>query len=237
MAADGIHSNLRQQITVNDKARFTGNVAWRAVVPVDRLRNPPPLSACVWTGEGKHAVTTRVRGGEWVNFVGIVEQDDWQVEGWRVKGSSSEALQDFGNWNDSITDIIQRSGDLYRWALLDRPPLPKWSDKAAVLIGDAAHAMLPSMAQGAVQCIEDAWVLAECHEKNCNATTANQEFYHQRIGRTQRIQAQSAANLRLFHKRGLLNQVACYAPIWLAGKLLPEAVYRRNDWIYGQGPL
>ncbi len=237
VAADGVHSTIRQQMTGDDKARFTGNVAWRALVPVEQLRNPPPLSACVWTGEGKHAVTTRVRGGEWVNFVGIVEQDDWHVEGWREKGSSSEALQDFGNWNDSITDIIQVSGDLYRWALLDRPPLPKWSDKAAVLIGDAAHAMLPSMAQGAVQCIEDAWVLADCHQRNPDAISANQDFYRQRIERTRRIQKQSADNLRLFHKRGFLSQVACYAPIWLAGKLLPGAVYRRNDWVYGQGPL
>ena len=246
VAADGVHSTIRGQMgdvsgtddKTNAEARFTGNVAWRAVVPVDSLGDAtPPPTACVWTGEYKHAVTTRIRAGKWVNFVGIVEQENWQQEGWRHAGSKEQALADFGEWNESITAIINTADTLYRWALLDRPPLSAWSDRRVVLTGDAAHAMLPSMAQGAVQAIEDAWVLAQCHGESNDVTLANTSFFEKRIERTRRVQQESAANLHLFHKSGLVKQAVSYAPIWLAGKVIPWAIYRRSDWLYGQGPI
>jgi len=245
VAADGVHSNLREQVVgqSHSPARFTGNVAWRAIVPIEVIANRlipvPPPTACVWTGEGKHAVTTRIRGGKWINFVGITEQDNWQQEGWRVKGSIEEALADFDQWNPTITAILQAAAEnenLYRWALLDRPPLPHWSDNRAVLVGDAAHASLPSLAQGAVQAIEDAWMLASSHQQEADVANANKQFFESRIERTSRVQKESAANLHLFHKRGMLNQIISYTPVWVAGKLLPAAIYRRNDWLYGKGP-
>ena len=245
VAADGVHSTLREQVVgeSHSPARFTGNVAWRAIVPIDVIANRlvpvPPPTACVWTGEGKHAVTTRIRGGKWINFVGITEQDNWQQEGWRVKGSIDEALADFDQWNPTITAILQAAAEndnLYRWALLDRPPLPSWSDGRTVLVGDAAHASLPSLAQGAVQAIEDAWELANTHQQERDISSANSQFFQSRIKRTSRVQKESAANLHLFHKRGLLNQFISYTPVWVAGKLLPAAIYRRNDWLYGKAP-
>jgi len=246
VAADGVHSTIRGQLgevsrnleQTTAEPRFTGNVAWRAVVPVDSLGDAtPPPTACVWTGEHKHAVTTRIRAGKWVNFVGIVEQENWQQEGWRHAGTKEQALADFGGWNDGITAIINAADTLYRWALLDRPALSAWSDRRVVLTGDAAHAMLPSMAQGAVQGIEDAWVLAQCHKDSTDVSFANQCFFEKRIERTQRVQQESASNLHLFHKSGMVDQIVSYAPIWLAGKLIPWAIYRRSDWLYGQGPL
>jgi len=245
VAADGVHSRLREQVVGegHSSARFTGNVAWRAILPLDVIANRlvpiPPPTACVWTGEGKHAVTTRIRAGKWINFVGITEQDNWRQEGWRVKGSIEQALADFDQWNPTITAILSaaaESDSLYRWALLDRPPLPHWSEGRAVLVGDAAHASLPSLAQGAVQAIEDAWVLASSHQQEADVATANRQFFQSRIGRTSRVQKVSSDNLHLFHKTGLPKQIISYTPVWLVGKLMPNAIYRRNDWLYGQGP-
>ncbi|KNG93933.1 monooxygenase [Pseudaestuariivita atlantica] len=235
IGADGIHSVIRDQMLGPDEPVFTGNVAWRAVVPVADLDPDvvPPPSGCVWTGPGKHAVTTRIRGGSVVNFVGVVEQDAWTQEGWSLTGTAAQAHADFGGWNPTLAAIIDAAPTLHRWALFTRPPLPRWSDGAVALLGDAAHPMLPSMAQGAVQAMEDAFVLARELEKGGMISAACERYYAARIDRVTRVQEQSAANLALFHRRGVLSQLQAYAPIWLAGKVAPRLLQRRNDWLYG----
>lgn len=248
VAADGIQSALRQQMQNQEdpQPRFTGNVAWRAVVPLEAFgHSPPPPTACIWTGDSKHAVTTRIRGGQWVNFVGVVEQDSWREEGWRIRGTHEEAHADFAGWNDTITQCINAADELYRWALYDRKPLQSWSEGRVVLVGDAAHPMLPSMAQGAVQSIEDAYSLAgilDAHLKDVSSQAAEVaieqacgEFYRRRIKRTSRVQKLSAKNMELFHTRGRLQQLAKFEPARIAGKFAPWVLYRMNDWLYGEG--
>jgi len=120
--------------------------------------------------------------------------------------------------------------------LFDRPPLPHWHDKHVVLLGDAAHPMLPSMAQGAVQSIEDAYMLAQClkRTKNDRIPIAIASYFDERIKRVTKVQRVSAQNLRLFHKPSLPAQILSYAPVWLAGKLAPGLVQKQNDWLYGK---
>lgn len=239
VGADGIQSVVRQQMHGTTAPRFTGNVAWRAVIPVQQLGElAPPPTACIWTGDGKHAVTTRVRGGQWVNFVGVVEQDGWREEGWRIRGTTEQALADFSGWNPTITHCIESTTELYRWALYDRPPLPHWSDGRVVLLGDAAHPMLPSMAQGAVQSIEDAYLLGELLSHgatNSAEATADAcaQLFLQRIKRTARVQKVSAKNMKLFHTRGRIMQLARFEPARIAGRLAPGVLYGMNDWLYG----
>lgn len=234
IGADGIHSAIRTQMLGPDTPDFTGNVAWRAVVPTEALGDAaPPPSGVVWTGPGKHAVTTRIRAGAMVNFVGIVEQDSWTEEGWHLTGTAAEARADFGGWNDTLDAILGAAPQLHRWALFTRPPLPRWSDGAVALLGDAAHPMLPSMAQGAVQAMEDAYVLSRELSKGGMISAALERYFAARIDRVTRVQEQSEANLRLFHRRSTLAQLQAYAPIWLAGKIAPRLLQRRNDWLYG----
>ena len=93
-----------------EKARFTGNVAWRAVIPVERLGGlVPPPTGCIWAGKQRHAVTTRICSGQTVNFVGIVEHSDWKIEGWKIEGQRADALADFKDWNPTITNLIKKS--------------------------------------------------------------------------------------------------------------------------------
>ena len=234
VGADGIHSAIRAQLCGADRARFTGNVAWRITVPIAALGDqaPPPIG-CIWAGEGKHAVTTRIKGGDVANFVGIVEQSDWQEEGWRIKGSTAQALADFGDWDPVLRRMIEASSDLHRWALFDRAPLARWHDGPVVLLGDAAHPMVPSMAQGAVQALEDAAVLARSLEAHGDVSMAAESYVNLRKPRVTAIQKRSLSNLNLFHKRGRLAQIAHYAPIWAAGKISPNLIHRQQDWIYG----
>ena len=231
VGADGIRSVIREQMLGQGRPEFTGNMAWRAVVPVERLGSlVPNPTACAWFGPGRHAVTYRLGAeGQLVNFVGVVEQESWQEEGWSILGEKADALKDFEGWHPVICNLIENADELYRWALFDRPPLERWVDGPVALMGDAAHPMLPFLAQGAAMAVEDAWVLAEviCNDQDLTA------YQTRRLSRASKVQAASRANMGLFHKSTLPSQLMTYGPMWLAGKLLPNIVHRRMDWLYG----
>lgn len=237
IGADGIHSTTRAQMLGPDAPSFTGNVAWRAVVPIEKLGdNAPSPTACAWMGKGRHAVTYRLRRGTLANFVGVVERDDWTEESWNTKGRKEDALKDFANWHPSITQLIEDVDEsaLFRWALFERPPLNRWVDGRVALLGDAAHPMLPFLAQGAAMAVEDAWALAaELSASDQNVPAALKTYQARRLARTAAVQASSRANAKTFHKRTFTSQFATYGPMWLAGKMVPTIVHRRMDWLYG----
>lgn len=240
VGADGIHSAVRAQMLGPDKPRFTGNVAWRAVVPVSKLGDyPPPETACVWAGKRRHAVTYRLRRGSLANFVGVVECAEPGDESWTSVGAREQALKDFKGWNPVIQRIIDEAPLLLRWSLYDRPEMPKWQDGRAVLLGDACHPMLPFMAQGAVMAIEDAYVLArEVGQALAKGEGAGVEdgltaYEAIRKPRATRVQNVARENAALFHRSNPLYQLGTYGPMWVAGKYLPSVVHGRHDWLYG----
>lgn len=234
IGADGIHSNIRQTMQGNDAPRFTGNVAWRVVVPTGKLGTLlPPKTGCAWVGPGRHAVTYFLRQGKLVNLVGIVERDDWQEEGWTIQGTRKEALEDFRDFHPVIQNILDKADTHYRWALHDRKPLKQWTDGPIALMGDACHPMLPFLAQGAVQAIEDAWVLAEQVANGENIAESLRTYQALRLPRTANVQNGARANMGLFHKRGRLQQFLTYGPMKLAATFVPSYINHRMDWIYG----
>lgn len=237
IGADGIKSIVREQLFGADQPRFTGNVAWRAVVPIEALGgHAPNPTACAWMGRGRHAVTYRLRGGQLVNFVGVVERDDWTDESWTQKGEIEEAIKDFEDWHPVITTLIKsiKPNTLYRWALYDRAPLPKWSDGRVTLLGDAAHPMLPFLAQGAAMAVEDSWCLArEISLSSRPAQDSLVAYQNLRFERTRKVQAASRANMTTFHQSKPLGQLKTYGPMWLAGKVMPSIVHKRMNWLYG----
>ena len=231
VGADGIHSNIRAQMLGQDAPDFTGNIAWRAVVPMDRLGDlAPPPTACVWVGAKRHAVTYRLRGGTLANFVGIVEDDSWTSESWTEQGTKDAVLADFAGWHPVITNMIESADAHYRWALFDRKPLSSWADGRAVLLGDACHPTLPFQAQGAVMAIEDAFLLAKlCAEKPDDLPTALNTYFDTRQPRTSQVQTASRSNAKLFHKHTPISRALTYGPMWLAGKIAPGAIRSRQD--------
>lgn len=237
IGADGLHSVLRAQMLGPDRPRFTGNVAWRAVVPLSALAHPPPPTGCVWAGSRRHAVTTRIHGGRSVNFVGIVEQSEWVAEGWREKGDRTQAMADFTGFDPRLTAVIAAADSqaLYRWALCDRAPLPRWSEGRVALLGDACHPMLPSLAQGAVQALEDAAALGTALAQGGALPAALNRYYQSRIARVSAVQRRSAQNLRLFHQQGLARWLR-YGPMAIGGRLFPQVVRAQLDWLYRPEP-
>jgi salicylate hydroxylase len=162
IGADGIHSAVRSAILGPESPRFSGNVAFRGLVPAARLAHlgMEPKSN-LWLGPNRHFVHYFVGAGRYVNWVGVVP-DEWCVESWTEKGEIADALAKFDGWHRRVREIIAAADITNRWALYDRDPLDTWAIGRVALLGDAAHAMLPFMAQGAVQSVEDTAVLAKC---------------------------------------------------------------------------
>jgi salicylate hydroxylase len=239
VAADGIHSQVRDILFGKDTPRFTGHVAWRALIAVDK-DDPaaPPAGVGAWLGPRRHAVTYRVRPGL-VNFVGVTEQTDWREEGWNLPGDPERLRADFAGW-DAITRLLARVDGPMRWGLHDRKPMRAWHRGRAVLIGDACHPMLPFLAQGAAMGIEDGFALAELlpmAADDAAIEAALARFFALRQPRTARVQANARANGVDFHKGNPLATLAMRLPLGRATASRPEAVMARWDWLYGGGPV
>lgn len=231
IGADGVHSRIRQQMFGQGQAQFTGIVAWRGLVPMERL--PPHQRRLVganWMGVGGHVVTYPLRRGELLNFVGVVERDDWQIESWTTPGTVEECLRDLGHWHEDVRTIIRAIDVPYKWALLGREPLASFAQGRVCVMGDAAHPTLPFLAQGANMALEDAVVLARCLDA-CPAIPDALRCYEQaRVERTARIVRGSADNTKRFHNPALGE--AAGAAAYVEREFTPEKVAARYDWLY-----
>ncbi len=204
VGADGIHSAVRTALWDDGKPVFTGNVAWRALVPTERLpvEHVRPVTTA-WWGPGKHFVHYYVRRGTVVNCVCVVEKAGWEVESWAEHGDVAELRRDFRGWSRDLQILLDAvdSDVLYKWALFDRPPMTQWGRGRVTLLGDACHPTLPFMAQGAAMAIEDAAVLASCLTK-LPMPAALARYEALRIRRTARVQQGSRRNAKVFHLSG-----------------------------------
>jgi salicylate hydroxylase len=163
IGADGIHSTVRAQMFGPELPRYTGNVAWRGLVPAERVAHLDlGWVTGVWMGPNRSIVQYYVAGGRTFNWIGISRSEQPARESWLAEGRIEDALAEYTGWHDTIRTIIAATPRLLRQALYDRAPLPDWRIGRVVLLGDAAHPMMPFYAQGAAQSIEDAYVLAGC---------------------------------------------------------------------------
>ena len=139
-----------------------------------------------------------------MNFVGALERADWRVESWSARGTQEELAADFRGWYADIQAFVRAIDTPYKWALMVRAPLERWTVGRVTLLGDAAHSMLPFLAQGAVMAIEDGYVLARCLA-GYDVETALQHYEAARRERTRRTVEGSAANIYRFHNRALAD--------------------------------
>lgn len=202
IGADGIHSAVREALFGPDKPHFTGCVAYRGLVPVERVDHLGLEVACeVWMGPGKHFVHYYVQNRRLLNFVTAIDQDSWTHESWTERGDVADALAAYQGWHPQIRGILAAVEETFKWALFDRKPMPHWSLGRVTLLGDACHAMLPFMAQGAAQAIEDGATLAAClAQAGANEIPEALRHYEAlRLPRASRVQSLSDANKTRFH--------------------------------------
>jgi salicylate hydroxylase len=234
ISADGIHSQVRRCLFGAGAAEFTGCVAWRGLVPMDRL--PPHLAQLVttnWLGPHGHVLHYPVRRGELMNFISIVERDDWQVESWIVAGTKDELAGDFRGWHADVHTFIASIDTPYKWALMARGPMERWSDGRITLLGDACHPTLPFLGQGAVMAIEDAYIVAACLEKYLDDPNAAFARYEQiRRERTAAVVRKAHENRRHAFSPALSDQKEGEVAAAVARDWQQARVRERLDWLY-----
>jgi salicylate hydroxylase len=201
VGADGIHSAVRHALFGPDNPRFTGCVAYRGLVAAERVEHLNLETTMQrWMGPGKHFVHYYVQARRLLNFVCLVEQDTWTNESWTERGDVNAARAAYRGWHPQVRAILDAPQEIFIWALLDRPPLPRWSVGRVTLLGDACHPMLPFMAQGAAQAIEDGAALAAMLTRDgADVPTALRAYEAARLPRTARIQALATAGKTRFH--------------------------------------
>ncbi|MEV5893867.1 FAD-dependent monooxygenase [Nonomuraea fuscirosea] len=236
VGADGIHSATRAALFGPEHPRFTGCVAYRGLVPAERLRGLGlEVTTQLWMGPGGHFVHYFVGGGRLVNFVAIVERDTWTRESWTDRRDVAEALAAFEGWHPQVRAIIEAVDETYLWALFDRAPLPRWSAGRVTLLGDACHAMLPFMAQGAAMAVEDGAALAarlaaaQAGPRR-GLPSALLRYEAARIPRTSRLQAMSTANKTEFHLPDGPGQAERDARM---SEGVPGMSFQALAWVYG----
>jgi len=206
VGADGIRSRVRDSLFDVEPPRFSGQVAWRGLVPAMRLpKGMIRQVATVWWGPHRHFVHYPVCHGSLINCVCVVEKCGWEVESWSERGQHAELVCDFDGWHETVTRLIAclDRDACFKWALFERPPMRSWSLGRIVLLGDACHAILPFLAQGAALAIEDAAVLVRCVDVGNDIPASLRRYTALRRTRTARVQGWSRRNAAIYHATGI----------------------------------
>lgn len=230
IGADGLWSGLRARLGHRARPQFQQRTAWRTLLPADKVE-PEFRSDDVqlWLGKDAHLVHYPVKGGKLINVVAIVT-DQWSEPGWSAEGDVVELLDHFSRWTwaDPVREFLAVPERWLKWALYDLPPIRQWGDGPVTLLGDAAHPMLPFLAQGAAMAIEDAAVLADrLARAPDDPAHAMRRYERARRRRTARVQRAARSNGRTYHLAGA-EALARNLFLRMAGGL----VLRRYNWLY-----
>ncbi len=231
IGADGIWSNVADRLKRQRKPEFAHRTAWRALVPADSL----PLHfrsdvVNLWLGLDAHLVLYPVKAGRLINIVGIV-RDEWNEPGWNAPGDRAEILRHFArfSWAEEVRGLLSIPERWLKWALFDRTAPFRGGEGPVTMIGDAAHPMLPFLAQGAGMAIEDAAVLAESLKSHADNLPQGLRAYETaRQKRTARAQHVSRQQGKLYGQTGPEALIRNFGMRLLGG----EKLLRRYDWLY-----
>ena len=233
IASDGVKSVIRQIMYPKETLRFTGKIAWRGMIETKALsrKNISP-DVNIWLGEKKHFVAYHIHKGEHINFVAVKTRNSWTEEKQKVQGDISELRHNFREWDKQVTDLLEACQKCFLWGLFDHLPLQKWSQGRTVLLGDAAHPMLPFMAQGAAQAIEDAYILAQeiAHTPH-HIVQALIRYETRRKPRSTMIQSLSEKNGKTYHATGLQRYQRDIG--FAFARQIPSLMRHKLDKVYG----
>jgi salicylate hydroxylase len=201
VGADGIRSAVRESLFGADQPRFTQQMCWRGIVPIERVptRIGPGGGVRVkrddfvgWLGPNGHVICYPIRGGELYNIFAGHVSEDWVDESWTVPSSREEILAGYAGWNEALLGMLGQTERCFKWGICDRDPLLHWTKGQVTLLGDAAHPMMPTLAQGAAITIEDGYALARNLASSRNDMAQALAAYDaERVPRASRVQLQA----------------------------------------------
>nr|WP_040645065.1 FAD-dependent oxidoreductase [Rubellimicrobium thermophilum] len=230
LGADGLHSVVRRHLVGGSDPFFTGQVAWRALLPALQDPAPPMPAARIWMAPGRHVVTYPLRDGR-VNLVAVRAQSAWSDDGWHHRDDPEVLRRAFADLCPELRALLDRVTEVGRWGLFRHPVPLRWHDARTAILGDAAHPTLPFLAQGANLALEDAWVLAREVARGGRLDEALARYQAQRRPRVERAIAAANANARHYHLSGLPRRAAL-AGLSLAGRIAPAAFMNRYRWLH-----
>lgn len=235
VGADGLWSRLRARLGDGTMPRLAGRSAFRAIIPAARLspRDREPIVS-LWIGPDGHLVHYPVRAGAAVNIVAVC-RDQWESSAWNTGAGREEVLERFPAtaWAGSARQLLEAPERWQKWALYDREPSASWGRGPVTLLGDAAHPMLPFLAQGAAMAIEDAAVLArELAGSPADYASALRNYESERRPRTARVQREARRNDFRYH----MKQPAAFIRDAMLRASGGERLFARYDWIYQWQP-
>ena len=207
LACDGIKSKIRENNFNEEPPKFTGLIAWRGIIDLEKLSDKK-----IWTeinihlGPGGHIVHYPISKGKRINFVAIKQQNTWEEESWILEGKKDQLLTEFNNWNSEIKELFNKSEKVNKWGLFERKSTKTLINKNIVLMGDAAHPMLPFLAQGSCLAIEDAFTFSDLL-KNKKIDLSLRQYEILRLARGNKVQSRSKRQGKVNH---LSNKIAIF---------------------------
>ena len=230
VGADGLNSRLRPVLNGPEEPMFTGQVAWRALIPNPAGRGP---EAHVHMGPGRHLVSYPLRNSSLLNIVAVEERRGWAQEGWNLRDDPANLRAAFADFAPDVRALLAEVDEVYLWGLFRHPVAANWHGEALALLGDAAHPTLPFMAQGAAMALEDAWVLADSLSGAESLIEGLSRYQQRRRKRVERVIETANDNAWKYHLRFPPLRFAAQTVLRGGARLFPERMMRQFDWLYG----
>jgi salicylate hydroxylase len=204
IGADGSRSHVRHELFGATDPTYTGYIAWRGLVPMDRVPKTildPPSG--IFIGPGHLVNRYPVRQWQLLNFVAFAEREAWAEEGWSIRSTVEELLAEFEGWHPDVRAFLGAvpPDHLFKWGLFDREPLETWHEGRVTLLGDAAHPVLPFLGHGAVLAIEDAVVLGRALADAKDPEDALSRYEKARLPRAAFVMRESRQAVKTFHSK------------------------------------
>lgn len=227
--ASGLHSRLRATLNGQNEPFFTGQTAWRALIPNTEGRVD---DVQVHMAPRRHIVSYPLQGGKFINLVAVQERTAWQGEGWSQRDDPDNVRAAFEGGSSKVTAMLDHVDEVHLWGLFRHPVAETWVAENCALLGDAAHPTLPFLAQGANMALEDAWALCKLVQVD-DLQIGLARYKALRQPRVRKVIAAANSNAWRYHLPRGPVRLAAHVALGLGSRIAPRVMLKQFDWLYG----